>query len=117
MVFSDFNDEVLRQRIKEGVYLCYSCYITIMCSYISFVFDIPTVKAKAVITADIRVVGGEQKNLKEKIVRTLSKRDTSVEFVLIAKRSDTPLPSQEEVNYCCACITLHNCFWLNFAGC
>ena len=48
------------------------------------------VEAKAVITADVRVIGGRKKNLNETIVKALSSGDTSVEFVLVANRnSDT----------------------------
>ena len=52
-------------------------------------------EARAVITADVRVIDGETKNLKEEIVKALRNGDTSVETVLVANRSDPS--SLEEV--------------------
>ena len=49
--------------------------------------NIIIVGAKAVITADKRVIGGEASNLREKIWKALSKKDTSVQTVFVAKRS------------------------------
>ena len=62
-------------------------------------FQFPLVKAKAVITADIRVIGGKTRNLKEKIARALSSVDTSVQFVLVAKRND--ISSEVNCSYGC----------------
>ena len=88
-MFSDFNDEVLRQRIKEGKILCSLSFVTSLSNWTLKSTHVCAVRAKAVITADIRVIGGKTKNLKEKIARALSNGATSVQFVLVVKRSDT----------------------------
>ena len=55
-------------------------------------------EAKAVITTDIRVIDGQTRNLKEKIVKGLIKKDLSVRTVFVAKRSGHIASLAEEVN-------------------
>lgn len=45
-------------------------------------------KAKAIITADARAIGGKVKHLQESVTNAIN-QSFSVEFVLMAKRSDS----------------------------
>ncbi len=54
-------------------------------------------KAKAVVTTDIRVVGGQSTSLKEKVVAALNTDNMGeheVEFVLVARRQDSATNSE-----------------------
>ncbi len=78
------------------------------------VFSVPrtgiTVKAKAIITTDVRVVGGECKSLKKKVVEALNSStegEHEVKFVLVARRQDDEtahLLKEVSKNFSCGCI-------------